>query len=143
MDSVKKIISYLFETSENNGVEDVEHVEEIKKKKRTKTPARKLKDKINRKRKKRQIRNEKRIQSNIENNNKFGYDSPPEYVIDESTNEEIYYSTKQQAAETYKNKIIHKTNMTVNEFYKELEENKTEESKTEENKTEENKIKIE
>ena len=136
MNSFKRVISYLFNKQENMGTEDVEHVEKIKKKKRTKTPARKLKDKINRKKKKRQIRNKKRIQSNIENNNKFGYESPPDYITDDITNEDMYYSSKQQGAETYKNKIIHKTNMTTKEFYKELEDNRKDINSDEESNSE-------
>ena len=127
MNIIKKTYSYLFgtkQTDEKTGKEDIKHVTEItkKRKKRVKTEARKLKERINKKKKKRQHRNEKRIQYNIENNIKFGYESPPEYVLDETTNEDTYYSTKQQAAENYKNKVIHKTNMTTKEFYRELEE---------------------
>ena len=70
-------------------------------------------------------------QYNKENNINFGYESPPEYVLDETTNEETYYSAKQEAAENYKNKVIHKTNMTAKEFYKELEQKEEAESKTE------------
>ena len=40
----------------------------------------------------------------------------------ETTNEDTYYSAKQEAAENYKNKVIHKTDMTAKEFYRELEE---------------------
>ena len=126
MDTIKKAYSYLFgkkQTDEATGTEDVKHVAETKKrKKRVKTEARKLKEKIKKKQKKRQIRNEKRLQYNRENNIRFGYESPPEYILDETTNEDSYYSAKQEAAENYKNKVIHKTDMTVKEFYRELEE---------------------
>ena len=123
MNSIKKAYSYLFGKNVT-GTEDVKHVTETKKKrkKRVKTEARKLKEKINKKKKKRQQRNDKRIQYNRENNINFGYESPPEYILDETTNEDTYYSAKQQAAENYKNKVIHKTDMTAKEFYKELEE---------------------
>lgn len=127
MNTIKKAYSYLFgtkQTDEVTGTEDVKHVTEItkKRKKRVKTQARKLKERINKKKKKRQQRNEKRLQYNTENNINFGYESPPEYVLDETTNEDTYYSAKQEAAENYKNKVIHKTDMTVKEFYRELEE---------------------
>ena len=126
MNTIKKAYSYLFrkkQTDEATGTEDVKHVAETKKrKKRVKTEARKLKERIKKKQKKRQLRNEKRLQYNRENNIKFGYESPPEYILDETTNEDSYYSAKQEAAENYKNKVIHKTDMTVKEFYKELEE---------------------
>ena len=126
MDTIKKAYTYLFgkkQTDEATGTEDVKHVTETKKrKKRVKTEARKLKDKIKKKQKKRQLRNEKRLQYNRENNIKFGYESPPEYILDETTNEDTYYSAKQEAAENYKNKVMHKTDMTAKEFYKELEE---------------------
>ena len=127
MNIIKKTYSYLFgtkQTDEKTGTEDIKHVTEItkKRKKRVKTEARKLKERIKKKQKKRQQRNEKRIQYNRENNIKFGYESPPEYILDETTNEDTYYSAKQEAAENYKNKVIHKTDMTAKEFYRELEE---------------------
>ena len=126
MNTIKKAYSYLFgkkQMNEVTGTEDVKHITETKKrKKRVKTEARKLKERIKKKQKKRQIRNEKRLQYNRENNIKFGYESPPEYILDETTNEDTYYSTKQEAAENYKNKVMHKTDMTAKEFYKELEE---------------------
>lgn len=132
MDTIKKIYSHLFGKN-ITGTEDVKHVAEItkKRKKRVKTEARKSKERINKKKKKRQQRNEKRIQYNKENNINFGYESPPEYVLDETTNEEAYYSAKQEAAENYKNKVIHKTNMTAKEFYKELDQKEEAESKIE------------
>lgn len=126
MNTIKKAYSYLFgkkQTDEATGTEDVKHVAETKKrKKRVKTEARKLKEKIKKKQKRRQLRNEKRRQYNRENNINFGYESPPEYILDETTNEDTYYSAKQEAANNYKNKVIHKTDMTTKEFYKELEE---------------------
>ena len=127
MDTIKKAYYHFFGkkgTEEVTGTEDVKHVEEItkKRKKRVKTEARKLKERIKKKQKKRQLRNERRLQYNRENNIKFGYESPPEYILDETTNEDTYYSAKQEAAENYKNKVIYKTDMTVKEFYKELEE---------------------
>ena len=123
MNTIKKAYSYLF-GKKVTGTEDVKHVTETTKtrKKRVKTEARKLKERIKKKQKKRQQRNEKRIQYNRENNIKFGYESPPEYILDETTNEDTYYSAKQEAAENYKNKVIHKTDMTAKEFYRELEE---------------------
>ena len=132
MNTIKKAYSYLF-GKRVTGTEDVKHVTETKKKrkKRVKTDARKLKEKINKKKKKRQQRNEKRIQYNRENNINFGYESPPEYILDETTNEDTYYSAKQQAAENYKNKVIHKTDMTAKEFYRELEEKEEKEGKRE------------
>ena len=132
MDTIKKIYSHLFGKNAT-GTEDVEYVTEIikKRKKRVKSETRKLKERINKKKKKRQQRNEKRIQYNKENNINFGYESPTEYVLDETTNEDSYYSIKRQAAENYKNKIIHKTNMTTKEFYKELEQKEKAEFKTE------------
>ena len=142
MNTIKKAYSYLFgkkQTDEPTGTEDVKHVAETKKrKKRVKTEARKLKERIKKKQKKRQLRNEKRLQYNRENNIKFGYESPPEYILDETTNEDTYYSTKQEAAENYKNKVMHKTDMTAKEFYKELEEkeDKKEEKDNTENETE-------
>ena len=123
MNTIKKAYTYLF-GKKVTGTEDVKHVTETNKmrKKRVKTEARKLKERIKKKQKKRQKRNEKRIQYNRENNINFGYESPPEYVLDETTNEDTYYSAKQEAAENYKNKVIHKTDMTAKEFYRELEE---------------------
>jgi CRISPR/Cas system-associated endonuclease/helicase Cas3 len=96
-----------------------------------KTEARKLKERIKKKQKKRQLRNKKRIQYNRENNITFGYESPPEYTLDETTNEDTYYSSKQEAAENYKNKVIRKTDMTAKEFYRELEEKGDKTSETE------------
>ena len=126
MNTIKKAYAYLFgkkQTDEVTGTEDVKLVAETKKcKKRVKTEARKLKERIKKKQKKRQLRNKKKLQYNRENNIKFGYESPPEYVLDETTNEDTYYSAKQEAAENYKNKVIHKTDMTAKEFYRELEE---------------------
>ena len=108
MNTIKKAYSYLF-GKKVTGTEDVKHVTETKKrKKRVKTDARKLKERINKKKKKRQQRNDRRIQYNLENNIKFGYESPPEYILDETTNEDTYYSAKQQAAENYKNKLCTK-----------------------------------
>ena len=132
MDTIKKIYYHLFGKNVT-GTEDVEYVTEIitKRKKRVKSETRKLKERINKKKKKRQQRNEKRIQYNKENNINFGYESSTEYVLDETTNEDSYYSIKRQAAENYKNKIIHKTNMTTKEFYKELEQKEKAEFKTE------------
>jgi hypothetical protein len=125
MENIKNAYAYIFGKKEViTGTEDVAHIEQMTKtrKKRTKTFARKSKERRNKKKKKRQLKNEKRLQYNIENNIQFGYECPPEYIIDDFTNEDIYYSTKHQAAETYKNKIIRKTNMTTREFYKELED---------------------
>lgn len=123
MNTIKKAYSYLF-GKKVTGTEDVKHVTKTTKthKKRVKTEARKLKERIKKKQIKRQLRNEKRIQYNRENNIRFGYESPPEYILDETTNEDTYYSVKQEAAENYKNKVIHKTDMTAKEFYRELEE---------------------
>ena len=131
MNTIKKAYSYLF----GEKVTRTENVSEstTPRKKRVKTEARKLKERIKKKQKKRQLRNKKRIQYNRENNITFGYESPPEYTLDETTNEDTYYSSKQEAAENYKNKVIRKTHMTAKEFYRELEEkgDKTSESESE------------
>ena len=87
MQALKKIISYFYNTKDTKDTktETETEIEKKTKKKRTKTPARKLKDKINKKRKKRRLRDKQRRQYNLENNIKFGYDSPPEYDIDTSS----------------------------------------------------------
>ena len=108
MQTLKNIVSYFYNTKDTKT-----ETEKKTKKKRTKTPARKLKDKINRKRKKRRLRDKQRRQYNLENNIKFGYDSPPEYEIDTRTHEDIYHMTKQQAAITYSNMHKYEKNIPI------------------------------
>ena len=125
MNTLKNIYTFVMNkvNQNNNGVEDVTHMKKTKKTKkpRKKTEARKLKDKIIKKQKRRKKIHEERRKYNLENNIQIGYESPPEYIIDETTSEDIYYSAKQKAANTYKNNVIHKTGMDVKQFYKEQE----------------------
>ena len=113
MQAFKNIISYFYNTKDTKDTKTETETEKKTKKKRTKTPARKLKDKINKKRKKRRLRDKQRRQYNLENNIKFGYDSPPEYDIDTITHEDIYYMTKQQSAITYKNMHKYEKNIPI------------------------------
>jgi hypothetical protein len=104
MQTIKKIVSYFYNTEEQKSditEEQKSDITNTKNKKRKKTYARKLKDKINKKRKKRHLRNKQRCQDNIKNNIKFGYESPPEYPIDKRTHEDIYNLTKKQGALKY------------------------------------------
>ena len=105
MQTIKKIVSYFYNTEEqqtdSTETKTKSDIANTKKKKRKKTYARKLKDKIIKKRKKRNLRNKQRCQDNIKNNIKFGYESPPEYSIDKRTHEDIYYLTKKQGALKY------------------------------------------
>jgi hypothetical protein len=111
MQYFNNIYSYLTNNGKdaNNGKDgdNLEDLTFIKPKKRVKTAARKLKDRINRKIKNKRIarnkKKEERLQYMRENNIQFGYEDPV-HIVNGRTNEDDYYVTKQQGAIHYTNK---------------------------------------